>query len=314
MRRLNQSRVLETEIDTLGHMNVHYYRQRVLTANDVLMTEFGLGRDERGALNARLVTRDTYIRYHREQFSGAPLEVWGGVLEVGPDGARMYYEVRNPEKNDLAAAFVIIFTLQDIATRGSIPLSSRVIAAAAGAQVALPAHGAPRTIQLTPPQVNLTYDEVVGRLGDETPNTGFFGRMERVIMAEACDEFGFLHGDQDIMHGARRREVIAAGQTFGPPTFLSDEGHRFGWAWLETRHIGLATPRVGDLLKSIEVMIGIQSKTRHSRRWIFNETQGVVASINDTVGIALDLDARKSIAIPTAMRKTLESTYLPELA
>jgi acyl-CoA thioester hydrolase len=314
MRRLNESRVLETEIDTLGHMNVQYYLQRVLAANDVLMSEFGLGDDQRQALNARLATRDTYIRYHREQFTGSPLEVWGGALEVGPQSAKMYYEVRNPEKNDIAAAFVILFGLQDIASRAWAPLPAQVIAAAAGKAVEMPAHGAPRTIQLTPPQVNLTYDGVVARLGEEAHSDSFFGgRMERIVDAEACDEFGFLRGDQDLMHGGRRRE-LPPGKTFGPPTFVSDEGHRFAWAWLETRAVSLAVPRAGDLLRSIEVQIGIQSKTRHSRRWIFNETQGVVAAINDTVGIALDLDARKAIAIPTTMRKTLESTYLPELA
>ncbi len=41
---------------------------------------------------------------------------------------------------------------------------------------------------------------------------------------------------------------------------------------------------------------------------------GILVGINDVVGIALDLDERRSIHIPETVRKTIAETYLPNLA
>ena len=53
---------------------------------------------------------------------------------------------------------------------------------------------------------------------------------------------------------------------------------------------------------------------RHSRRWIFNTTTGQLVSLNDNVSVALDLDARRSIQIPTKVRSQLERRHFPEFA
>ena len=104
MRTLFQSAVAADEIDGLGHLNVRYYIARALRANAALMDGLGLSP---AALGARLVQADTYTRYHREQFQGSTLQVRGGVLEAHGERIRVYFEVCNDAKAEVAATFNI---------------------------------------------------------------------------------------------------------------------------------------------------------------------------------------------------------------
>ena len=97
-------------------------------------------------------------------------------------------------------------------------------------------------------------------------------------------------------------------------TFRGDDGHRLGWASLETRMVRAGQARAGDTLASIGAEVGMHPKVRHSRRWLFNLTSGQLVSLNDNVSIALDLDARKAIDIPPSIRRQIEASYAPEFA
>lgn len=316
MQRLHESHVREDEIDSLGHMNVRFYMARVEQANLRLFAQFGLDKDAIRAADARLAQIDTYCRYHREQFPGAALEVHGGVLSVKESSLVLFYEVSNPTKGETAATFIIEYALLSRASRTAVPLTEAIRKAARGAVVDLPDRGAPRTLQLVPPNLNVTLADLEAKLGDREVFGLMGGRAEREVLAEDCDEHGFLHPDQDLMFNAKRmlEHAKKAPGKFGPPTFVSDEGHRFAWAWLESRVVRVEPPRAGDVLQAINAEVGIQSKTRHSRRWIFNTRTGNIAALDDTIGIALDLDARKSIPIPTKVRAMLEGQHVPELA
>ena len=95
---------------------------------------------------------------------------------------------------------------------------------------------------------------------------------------------------------------------------FGDEGRRLGWASLETRMVRVSPARVGDTLCSIGAEISLHPKVRHSRRWLFNISTGQLVSQNDNVSIALDLDARRSIEIPSRIRSQLETRHVPEFA
>jgi acyl-CoA thioester hydrolase len=97
-------------------------------------------------------------------------------------------------------------------------------------------------------------------------------------------------------------------------TFIGDDGHRLGWASLETRMVRVGSARAGDVLASIGAEIGLYPKVRHSRRWLFNRRTGQLVSLNDNVSIALDLDARRAIDIPASVRRQIEASYAPEFA
>jgi len=315
MRLFDESLVRDDEIDTLGHLNVRHYMARVLRSGERLTGELGLGAKARAALDAILARVDTYSSYKREQFTGAALEVWGGVLAATTEGVRTYFEVRNPAKGEIAASFIIEFALLDRATRGRLSLPAEALTAAALAHIDLPAHGAPRTIAQAKPNLLVTMGQIAARVGERPPGDGMMGGiMERLVETEDCDAEGFLKEGEDMMFGARIRAQFMQGKTFGPPTFVSDEGHRFGWATLEARLVQLQVPRAGDLLRAFGADIGIGRKTRHTRRWIFNTATGALAGVDDIVGIALDLDARRSIEIPASVLESLQGGFVPEFA
>jgi acyl-CoA thioester hydrolase len=298
-------------------MNVRFYMERAQKGNRALLETFGLGREALGQRGVRAVQNDTYTRYHREQFQGSALQVKGGVLAASPEGISMYFEVVNDAKAQVAATFVLNTVLIDPATRELLPISDAAVAAAEGRRVELPEHGRPRSIDLGPPRLNLAYEELAARL-DEDEQDPMSRRMERTIEAAECDEHGFQSDSVDMMFGGlrapRMEDMRRLGQQFGPMTFSSDDGRRFGWASMETRNVRLHQPRAGDRLRMIAGEIGLGPKIRHSRRWVFNATTGALVSLNDNVNIALDLDARRSIEIPPEYRVRLEQRHVPEFA
>ena len=318
MDLLYSAEVKSSEIDHLGHMNVRFYMERAQRANKALMESFGLDPAACKALGGRLVQHDSYTRYHREQFKGSMLQVRGGVLEANPDGLSLYFEVDNDAKAQIAATFIIGVSLFDRATRERLPLPGEVVAKANARRIEAPEHGRPRTVDLGAPRVDLRFEDLAERLGEDHHSDPMSRRMERVIEAADCDEFGFLADSQDLMFGGLRMpQPPREGEgepKWGPMTFTSDEGHRFGWASMETRAVRVSQPRVGDALCSIGAEIGLYGKVRHSRRWIFNTTTGQLVSLNDNVSVALDLDARRSIEIPTKVRSQLERRHFPEFA
>jgi acyl-CoA thioester hydrolase len=298
---------------------VRFYMERAMRGNQALLDRFGLGDAALGS--GRLVQDDIYTRYQREQFTGSMLQVKGGVLNASPAGLSMYFEVVNDAKAQIAATFIYNTVLIDPVTRDRLPIPASALTAAEGARIELPEHGRPRTVSLAPPRLDLAYEELAARLGEDGADP-MSRRMERVVEADECDEHGFLSDGADAMFGGMRharldREAMLAAMRegqWGPMTFTSADGRRFGWATMEMRVVKVTQPRAGDRLTSIGGEIGLASKTRHSRRWTFNMTTGALVSLNDNVNIALDLDARRSIEIPPEHRVGLERRHAPEFA
>ncbi len=321
MELLYSSEIQPNEIDHLGHLNVRFYMERAQRGFKALMDSLGLGPDACEVLGARLIQHDSYTRYHREQFKGSTLVVRGGVLEATPEALSLYFEVANDAKAEIAATFIIGASLVAPATRKRMTLPPVVLADAAARLIEAPEYGRPRSVDLGPPRLDVRFEDLAERLADDHADP-MGRRMERTIEAADCDEHGFLADSQDMMFGNLRMprlpregegEAPGAGH-WGPMTFTSDEGHRFGWASMETRTVRVSAPRAGDVLASIGAEIALHGKARHSRRWIFNTTTGEIVSLNDNVSVALDLDARRSIAIPTKVRSQLERRHLPEFA
>jgi acyl-CoA thioester hydrolase len=312
MRLLDQSEIQPDEIDGLGHMNVRFYIERAQRANRALMDDLGLAAAA-AAAGARLAQHDTYCRYHREQFAGSTLAVNGGVLRAEPNAVVCFYEVANPTRGQIAATFILANSLIDPTTGETLPLPAAAVAAAQASKVELPDYGQSRTVDLGSPRLDLGFDEVAARLADD-PTDPMSRRMEWQVEPEQCDEHGFLADAGAMMFGGWRMPTAEEMRRHGPMTFVGDDGHRLGWASLETRMVRVSAPRAGDVLASIGAEIGLHTKVRHSRRWLFNKTTGTLVSLNDNVSIALDLDARRSIDIPATIRSQLKSRHVPEFA
>jgi acyl-CoA thioester hydrolase len=287
--------------------------ERAQRANRLLLAELGVGADEGEAPGVRATQVDTYVRYQREQFQGQVLSVNGGVLEATASSLRAFYELANPARGEIAATFIIVTALTDRATGGPAPLPAETQRAAEAARIELPDYGAPRTIDLKAPRLDLTYDTVAARIAEEGSDP-WSRRMKWPVPAEACDEHGNLVDTGALMFGGFRQPSAEEMRRHGPMTFTGDDGHRLGWASLETRMVRVSQARVGDVLSSISAEVGLHAKVRHSRRWLFNLTSGQLVSLNDNVSIALDLDARRAIDIPPSIRRQIEASYAPEFA
>jgi acyl-CoA thioester hydrolase len=320
MQLLHESEVGSDEIDHLGHLNVRFYMERAQAGNAALLAACGLAPEALGG--ARAVQDDTYTRYQREQFQGSVLQVKGGVLAAAPTGVAMYLEVANDARREVAATFIFNTVLVDPATRAPRPIPDAAVAAASAARIELPEHGRPRTIDpARRPRLDIAYADLAARLDDDASDP-MSRRMERVIKPDECDEHGFQLDTQDAMFGGLRapprgREAMLAAMRegqWGPMTYTSQDGRRFGWATMEMRVVRVRQPRAGDRLVSIGAEIGLAAKTRHSRRWVFDAQSGALMMMNDNVNIALDLDARRSIEIPPEHRIGLERRHAPEFA
>lgn len=317
MQQLDQSLVGPEEIDSLGHLNVRFYLAWVDRANRVLLDALGLGASVLEAQGATLRRMDTYCKFRREQFEGSELSVHGGVLQTSGSQVRSYFEIRNAARDEIAATFVTGTVIADRASRQvlELPLFARQVNEQYGVQI--PTYAQPRTLSLDPPRLDLPFSTLMERIG-ESAEFGMTGRREGMIEAVDCGPDGLLRDDVELMFVMFRKQMVQMAQqdakAFGPPIQHTDEGHRFAWAMLETRNIEVARPRAGDAVVWIGADVGIAEKSRQSRRWAFVKNTGQLLSIHDSVGIAMDLDARRAITIPRSIRETMDRHYLPEFA
>ncbi|MGD8831096.1 MAG: hypothetical protein PVF57_10880, partial [Pseudomonadales bacterium] len=215
---------------------------------------------------------------------------------------------------EIAAVFVITSELTDRTTRVPRELPAALRQANEQYGVLLPEYARPRSLSLDPPRTDVRLADLLARI-PEASEFGMTGRRQAEILAEDCDADGVLRDDVELMFLMFRREAESRDpKQFGPPVLRTDEGHRFGWAMMETRNIELARPRAGDTVIFLGADVAIADKSRQSRRWSFVRDTGQLLGIHDTVGIAIDLDARKAIPIPRSIRAEMEAAYLPDYA
>ena len=316
MHLLDDAPVLESEIDSLGHMNVRFYVARVERANIALLKLVGI--DARTLKHTVVRRADTYSRFHREQFADSQLEVHGGLLAISSEEIRCYYEIRNPAKDQVAATFITVSNLVESSSQKISPFALGEAAIVENHHkrygVELPDYGSPRSLTLNPPKLDVQLSELQSRI-TATPAPGMMsGSREFGIETGDCDAYGYLQENIDLMFIMHRAQQLNKGETFGPTIMKTSNGNRFSWAMIETRAMVIGRPRDGDQLISIGADIAYGERWRQSRRWAFVKESGELVGINDVVGIALDLDERKSIHIPDSVRETIEETYLPDLA
>jgi acyl-CoA thioesterase FadM len=310
---LHESIVDASEIDSLGHLNVRYYVARARKASHALLKQTGITLQEGEVVR----WTDSFNRFHREQFEGARLQTYGGFIpsegtEDESQGlSRAYFEIRNPDSKTLAASFVVSMNIvnsvgQVVSDPDPIQMSQ-----SSKQYIALPTHGAPRTLSLKEPDtVTLEQIEAITHEGS-TPDM-MSGRRECIVLPEDCDAEGRLNEDVDLMHVLHRPQPGQDLTDMGPPILKDDQGRRFSWAMLETRSFRCQRPAENDVVISIGADLSTGEKWRYTRRWMFSKKSGVLLSVNDSIGICIDLDARKSIVIPPALKSTIEANCLPQ--
>lgn len=315
MQLLHESRVLPEEIDSLGHMNVRFYMARMETANQTLINQLGLGSPAPGQpseLSPYLRRIDTYTRFKNEQFEGAPLHTLGGVLDVNANGMRSYVEIRNPEHDKVAATFIVTTQLTDAASRQPVPFPETN--AADIDHITVPDYAAPRSLSLAAVKTDVTLEQLDAVIPDVEGTGMMSGRRQTLVEASDVDKDGWLRKDLEVMFLPFTKMVLEDGVPHGPPVFTTKAGQRVGWAVMETRNLLYGQPRLGDELSYFNTDLALHEKSRLSRRWAFNTNTGALMGISDTVGLCIDLDARRAIAWPDEIRTLIEQHQQPQLA
>ncbi len=321
---LHESVVSPEEIDSLGHMNVRFYIARVARANEELLRRAGLLDSAVG--NLRVRRNDTYTRFLKEQFADAPLQTLGGfvcsgpVLE-GPPGIDCYYEIRHARTGVIAATFLLRNTLISEPSQLPVELPPPSLWRDSAWGIDVPAHGRPRSLALAEP-ARVDFATVASKVVD-TPSLGMMsGRREGVVQPGDCDDSGKLKDDLDDMfliareamaQEMQQQEIGSNGRAFGPPVQRDSQGRRYSWAMMETRSVQYRRPVLGDRVVSLGADVAWSEKWRHSRRWTYVLASGELLGIADSLGICIDLDARKTLAIPAELRSDIEKYALPQL-
>lgn len=310
MEILHETEVTPDQIDHLGHMNVRHYGAHARAGAHVLLGALGVdpngSRDAEGAAAGCVAAlQDTYVRHHREQLVGAPLQVRGGVLDVSTDAVRLYQELVNVATGELAATFVLRFQLVDRVTRVHLPLQPAIVDAALDAVVPLPEHGRPRSIAVD--------EEVVGAAPSFAMacERDLAHRLERTITSEECDEDGFVStlALPELIWGGEP----VPGRAFRPLERLPGGG-AMGFATMETRATWAKSLRAGDRVQSCSATVSIELKALLTRNWLFDVEAGDVAGVFSVVNVAFDTTSRRAIAIPDEVRERFARSYHPDLA
>lgn len=298
----------EHEIDSLGHMNVRFYLARASRAATMLLDSMGISAGPATILRSF----DTYSRFAREQFAGNRLETSGGhIATESSDSVGCYFEIRNPDSGDMAANFILQTGLvdRDSQIRKQIP----EVSVNPEFQITVPDYARPRSLKLTEPG-RVTLEDLEGVITDDPTPGMMSGRREGVVLEDDCDEAGRLREDVELISLMHRPQPGQPFNQMGPPHLTDEHGRRYSWAMMETRSVVWQKPMFGDTVLSLSADIAYGEKWRQSRRWMYVRDTGVLLAVHDTVGICIDLDARRAIPIPSELTATIERNLLPQFA
>lgn len=291
LRVTHQSTVTEDQIDHLGHMNVRFYGVNAQRGTTALLDELGLD-------GSTLRLDDIYTRHHREQMLDTQLAVRSGLIATDPQRIRIYHELVDIESDVLAATFV----------HGLRPIGDDEVTVdhLAGEIVAIPPHGASRTIDLDadPMFAAPTLEAVRSRALEM--------REPRLVTDEECGSDGVVTPDLAPMLTWAGTPI--GGGARGDKLHDGPNGEKMGWAAMETRMLTQRLPSIGDRIQSFGALIAMADKTTHRVHWAFDLDRGDLLTSFETVSLAFDTVGRRPMSIPQWIRDGEAATLHPDLA
>ncbi len=295
MIELYRNSVRLWECDQMGHMNVQFYVEKATAALAVLEQKLGLGEG-----GQRLVAREHHIRFLREQRPGVPIRLVGGVLDAEPTQLRVYLEMQHAATGSVAATIVARTELTGAGREQTLPIPNEALSRAAGMQVGLPEHAAPRGLELTPPAT-------LPRL-EQADAMGMVPTYLTPLEPHLVDAEGFMttRGYMGVISDAVPNLLVH---------LSSDDPNTrgIGGAALEYRLVYHRTPRRGTVLALRSGIIDVGAKAYRFGHWMYDAGSGEPVAAAMAVAVLFDLKARKAITIPDDRRALLEKMIVPGL-
>src|SRR5215211_7787001 len=144
LRPTLEHRIGGDDTDHLGHMNIRRYAELAEAGVPRLLDLVGVDEAYLDTHEQVAVLVDVYTRHHREQWKGSVLTLHAGVLDVDDRRLRMYAELRNDDRDELAAAFVQTIGLFYVVDRSPAAMPVDAVETARQLTVDWPAQGRPR--------------------------------------------------------------------------------------------------------------------------------------------------------------------------
>lgn len=301
MIELARSSVQTWECDQMGHMNVQFYLAKADEGLTALAAALGLSPRAQKSNRAALIAREQHVRFHRELRPGAPFVINGGVLNVRSEGLVAYQEMTNVADGSVAATFVTRTEWADVQHRGGLPLPVAAIARSAPLMVELPAHGAPRGLDMAPPRPEPSLKEA--------EQIGLVTTFRGAVLPEHCDATGYMtprHYMGRVSDAIPNLIALSRGED------RSTSGR--GGAALEYRFVYRAAAADSDLLVVKSGLKSVGAKTYVWSHWLLDGETGECFATAEAVAISMDLNTRKAIDIPPDMRAALERLVVPGIS
>ncbi len=248
------------ECDHLGHLNTRFYLAKIEQALPAL-----------GAVASRRL-RTQHLRFHREVRTGAPLYAIGGWLSGGGSAGERLIALHHAQ--DDALAMTCRLRHGDAAGQGDVPEGARERGLSLNKLAATKADGDEAARQ------GLARTGLTAILSDQCDADGAW-RLSAMMGLIADASLHLRHGDW--------REVLA--RTAGP------EPLRIGNVLLEIGIVHHRWPAAGDAVEVRSALAECTSRITRTAHWLLDPTTGRPWAAAATVGMPMDLDARRAVAL-----------------
>ena len=254
-----------------------------------------------------LFVKAQHMRFLREARAGAALHATAQVLSWGRDEADVLFLLHHSNSGKVAATFRLSLAYVERGSGRPEPWPAQATRAASALTCEAPSEAKPRSVSLDSVEVTASLERA-RQLGLRTTGLG-------TIMPEVCD----AHGDwrlsafmgrvaDSIPHlgNGEWREVLARTMPGGPL--------RVGSALIEFQTVHVRWPRIGDGCEVRSALAGCTDRVTYASHWLLDPETGAPWAAVRTVGIALDLDARRSMPLTAEAQAAYRAASVPDLA
>jgi acyl-CoA thioester hydrolase len=295
------------ECDHVGHLNTRYYVARIEQALAALARRLELADVIDSAGGHRLLVKAQHMRFLREARAGAALHATGQVLSWGRDEADVLFLLHHSASGQVAATFRLLLAHVERGSGRSAPWPAQATLAAGALTCEAPREAQPRSISLEGAEVTASLERA-RQLGLRTTGLG-------TIMPDVCDAHGhwrlsaFMGRVADSIPHLRNgewREVLARTMPGGPS--------RVGSALSEFQAVHVRWPKIGAGCEVRSALAGCTERVTYASHWLLDPETGAPWAAVRTVGIALDLDARRAVPLSAEAQAAYRAASVPDLA
>lgn len=295
------------ECDHVGHLNTRHYVARVEQGLACLARHLQLAHVTDDPAGHHLLVKAQHMRFLREARAGAALHATGQVLRWGRDEADVLFLLYHSASGQIAATFRLSLAYVERGSGRPEPWPAQATHAAGALTCEAPREARPRSVSLDGAEVTASVERA-RHLGLRM--TGL-----STIMSDLCDAHGqwrlsgFMGRVADSIPHLRNsewRDTLARTSPGGQV--------RVGSALVELQTIHVRWPRVGDACEVRSGLAGCTERVTYSAHWLLDPVTGAPWAAVRTVGIALDLEARRSIPLTAEAQAAYRAASVPDLS